>query len=121
MAVDLGYDESGEGDGDILVVSMQLGLTERVWRMNKLWKKELAKANVPFFHSKDYDNYTGGIFRDLPKRRRKPSGVTFDPAIRGHLKSGHGARRQTTIWERCSLVLESHLTWKSPSFFNPKR
>lgn len=71
MAVDLGYDESGEVGGDILVVSMQIGLTEKIRRLNKLWKKELAKANVPFFHSKDYDNHTGGIFRNLPRRRRK--------------------------------------------------
>jgi hypothetical protein len=33
MAVDLGYDESG--DGDALIVSMQIGLTEKVRRMNK--------------------------------------------------------------------------------------
>jgi hypothetical protein len=71
MAVDLGYDESGEVGGDVLVVSMQVGFTEKVRRMNKLWKKELERAKIPFFHSKDYDNYTGGVFRDLPRRRRK--------------------------------------------------
>jgi hypothetical protein len=71
MAVDLGYDESGEVGGDVLVVSMQIGRTEKVRRLNKLWKKELAKAKVPFFHSKDYGNYTSGVFRDLPRQRRK--------------------------------------------------
>jgi len=69
MAVDLAYDASGEGD--VLLVSMQIGMTEKAKRMKKLWRKELAKAGIPYFHSKDFDNYTGGIFRDLSRRTRE--------------------------------------------------
>jgi hypothetical protein len=71
MAVDLGYDESGETGGDTLIVSMQLGITKNVRRMTKLWKQELSKAGIPYFHSVDYKNYTGGVFRNLPRKRRE--------------------------------------------------
>jgi hypothetical protein len=69
MAVDLAYDESGEGD--VLLVSMQIGMTQKAKRMKKLWRKELARAGIPYFHSKDFDNYTGGVFRDLSRQTRE--------------------------------------------------
>jgi hypothetical protein len=68
-AVDVAFDESGEGD--VLLVSMQIGMTEKAKRMKKLWWTELAKAGIPYFHSKDFHNYTGGIFRDLSRQRRE--------------------------------------------------
>ena len=69
MIVDLGYDESGEGD--VLLVSMQVGLNKKNKRMKKLWRKELKKVGIPYFHSRDFDNYTGGVFRDLDRQRRE--------------------------------------------------
>lgn len=69
MAVDLGFDESGEGD--VLLVSMQIGSAKKNKRMKKLWQKELGKARVPYFHSRDFNNYAGGVFRDLSRQKRQ--------------------------------------------------
>jgi hypothetical protein len=70
MAVDLGYDESGETGGDILIVSMQLGLVKSAKRMKKLWNKHLRKAGIPYFHSQEYGNLSSGVFGGLSRARR---------------------------------------------------
>jgi hypothetical protein len=88
MAVDLGYDESGEVGGDILIVSAQLGITKSVRRMAKLWKKELRKSRIPYFHSKDYRNYSGGVFRDLSKPKREHLLETLSQYARLRLEIG---------------------------------
>jgi hypothetical protein len=61
MAIDLGYDEGGSGD--TLLVSAQVGITEQAKKLKKEWKRRLWDANdMPYFHSVDFDNYTGGAF-----------------------------------------------------------
>jgi hypothetical protein len=72
MAIDLGYDESGDGN-DKLLVSVQVGITEPAKRFRRHWKSALLKANdLAFFHSKDFGNYAGGVFTkanlDRPRR-----------------------------------------------------
>jgi hypothetical protein len=58
VAVDLGYDESGAGD--ILLVSVQVGITEQAKKLKRHWKSRLG--NLEFFHSKDFGNYSHGVF-----------------------------------------------------------
>ncbi len=61
MAIDLGYDEGGSGD--TLLVSAQVGITDQAKKFKKEWKRRLVDANdLPYFHSVDFDNYTGGVF-----------------------------------------------------------
>src|SRR5260370_26622357 len=50
---------------------MEVGLKKKNKRMKKLWRKELKKVGIPYFHSRDFDNYTGGVFRDLDRQRRE--------------------------------------------------
>jgi hypothetical protein len=58
MAVDLGFDESGSGD--TLLVSVQVGVTEQAKKLKKHWLRRLG--NLEYFHSKDFNNYTSGVF-----------------------------------------------------------
>jgi len=58
MAVDLGFDESGSGD--TLLVSVQVGITEQAKKLKKHWNRRLG--TLEYFHSKDFNNYTSGIF-----------------------------------------------------------
>lgn len=90
MAVDLGYDESGEGD--VLLVSMQVGATKKAKRMKKLWQKELNKAGIPYFHSRDFSNYSGGIFRDLNQQKRERLLESLAQLARLRLEAGLTAK-----------------------------
>lgn len=58
MAVDLGFDEGGSGD--TLLVSVQIAITEQAKKFKRHWKARLG--DLPFFHSKDFKNYTSGVF-----------------------------------------------------------
>jgi hypothetical protein len=58
MAVDLGFDEGGSGD--TLLVSVQVGVTEQARKFKKQWTRRLG--DLVYFHSKDFNNYTSGVF-----------------------------------------------------------
>lgn len=59
MAIDLGFDEGGSGDK--LLVSVQIGIAEQARKLNRKWKARLPEK-LPYFHSKDFGVYNGGIF-----------------------------------------------------------
>jgi hypothetical protein len=69
MAVMMGFDESGRGD--TLLVSAQIGVVQTARKMDTKWKAELRKQHIPFFHSVDYDNVTGGVFKGLTREERR--------------------------------------------------
>ena len=69
MAVDMGFDESG--NKDVLLVSAQLGVVQKARVMKTKWKAALRETRVPFFHSVDYDNITKGVFSKLSREERK--------------------------------------------------
>ncbi len=70
MAIDLGYDEGGNGDR--LLVSVQIGMTGDANKLKKKWKETLP-LGLPYFHSKDFGNRVGGKFikADLGMAARK--------------------------------------------------
>lgn len=90
MAVELGFDESGEGD--VLLVSMQVGSSDKAKRMKKLWQKELKKAGIPYFHSRDFRNYSGGVFRDLNEEKRERLLGSLAQLTRLRLETGFTAK-----------------------------
>jgi hypothetical protein len=67
--LDFGYDEGGEGA--TLLASVQIGTARRLRRFSRRWKALLAEARVKFWHSKDYDNLSQGVFADLSVKARK--------------------------------------------------
>lgn len=80
MAVDLGYDEGG--CGDTLLVSLQMGVTQKAKKFKKSWKADLLESGIPFFHSVDYDNFDDGIFRGMSHDTRK----LLLASLTGHLR-----------------------------------
>jgi hypothetical protein len=60
VSIDLGLDEGGD-NGDNLIVSVQVGVTHQAKRLKQLWRQRLPKE-LPYFHSKDFGNYAGGVF-----------------------------------------------------------
>lgn len=69
MAVDLGYDESG--DDKTILVSMQVAVVQKAKKLKTKWRSELRDSkNLPYFHSIDFGNYTGGIFKELNRSER---------------------------------------------------
>jgi hypothetical protein len=59
MAIDLGYDEGGSGDD--LLVSVQVGITQQARKLKRRWKARLPEGLL-YFHSKDFGNFSGGVF-----------------------------------------------------------
>ena len=67
---DFGFDEGGTS-GETLLVSAQFGSTASMARLERGWKTALSKGGVPFFHSKDYYNFTHGVFVGLGRAERR--------------------------------------------------
>ena len=60
MAIDIGIDEGGD-NRDTLLVSAQFGITADARKMKNAWRSRLPMG-LPYFHSIDFGNYTGGVF-----------------------------------------------------------
>jgi hypothetical protein len=84
---DFGFDEGGSDKK--LLVSVQLGSCSSVKRLDRHWKIALREAgNVEFFHSKDYANYSGGVFKGLSPAARKKLLRRLCRLIHKHLEMG---------------------------------
>lgn len=68
LMLDYGFDESGKGNR--LIVSAQIGRSDRLRRFSRKWQSVLEKADIPYFHSKDFNNYSSGIFKSLDRSER---------------------------------------------------
>jgi hypothetical protein len=86
MAVDLGYDESG--DETIIIVSMQLCTVQKSRKFKKVWKAELKKAQIPFFHTIDFAKIDSGIFKHLNHKKRQALLQTLSQLIRVRFNIG---------------------------------
>ena len=96
MAVDMGFDEGG--DQDTLILSAQVGIVAQSKKMHTRWKALIRKAELPFFHSIDYDNVTKGIFRHLSKNERSE----LLEALCGHL------RKRMTVGLTVKMTLSNY-------------
>lgn len=97
MAVDLGFDESG--DGDILLVSMQLGIIEQAKRLKRKWKSKLSHAGVSYFHSSEYDNFSHGVFKGLSRKERAELLASLSKLIHRHLGIGVTIRVSKSFYD----------------------
>jgi hypothetical protein len=68
MAIDIGIDDGGSGDR--LLMGLQFGEVSKARKLARDWKRELRRREIPFFHSKDFHNYSGGVFDGLSRRDR---------------------------------------------------
>ncbi len=100
MAVDLGYDESGSGD--ILIVSVQVAVTEQARKLKRQWKSRLSLARLEHLHAKDFGNYTGGVFTKAGLDRRERHELLQDLArlIHRHVTAGITARVSVSEYDR---------------------
>jgi hypothetical protein len=96
MAVDIGYDEGGEGRKPLLV-SMQLATVVRAKKLKKHWRLKLGQ--VPFFHAKDFNNFSGGVFQGLTPNQR--SGLLAKPVtlIHRHVSIGLTAEIDCDLYD----------------------
>jgi hypothetical protein len=87
VAIDLGIDEGGSGND--LLVSVQLGVNEQAKKLKKSWKQRLPER-LPYFHSKDFSNHTGGVFTKagLDGRARRELLVDLCKIIHARLITG---------------------------------
>jgi hypothetical protein len=90
MAVDLGYDEGGQGD--TLLVSLQVGVVRKAIKMKTAWRADLRKAKIPFFHSVDYDNFDAGIFQGMDREARASLLASLSSHLRKRMLFGMTAK-----------------------------
>ena len=100
MAFDLGYDESGSGD--ILIVSVQVAITEQARKLKRQWKSRLGLANLKHFHAKDFGNYTGGVFTKAGLNQAARHELVNDLAklIHRHVLAGITARVRISDYDQ---------------------
>lgn len=100
MAIDLGYDESGDSK-DTLLVSAQIGIAEQAKKLRRAWLKRLPR-DLPYFHACDFGNYTGGIFTKagLPRKERDPLLRDLCELIHRRLVAGVTVRISVSEYER---------------------
>jgi hypothetical protein len=90
VAVDLGFDESG--NSDTLILGAQVGTIERARKMKTKWRAELGKAKVAHWHSIDYRKYGEGVFMHLSANDRKSLLAALSAHLRRRLSFGVIAR-----------------------------
>jgi hypothetical protein len=97
MAVDLGYDEGGADD--ILLISVQMAITEQAKTLKRQWKAALG--NVEYFHSKDLWNFSSGVFTDARLNRRQREDLLKDlrKIIHRHLALGLTAKISKGVYD----------------------
>jgi hypothetical protein len=102
VAIDLGYDEGGSGDK--LLVSVQIGITEQAKKLKRKWK---LPGGLPYFHSKDFGVYNGGVFTKagLGRKARERLVGQLGTAIRQHLLFAVTARISISQYESLTSQL----------------
>jgi len=97
MAVDLGYDEGGAGD--TLLVSTQIAITEQARKLKRHWKSALGE--VEYFHSKDLENFTHGVFTKagLDATERQQLLKKLGKIIHRHLTLGITAKISKKLYD----------------------
>lgn len=94
--IDLGYDEGGACD--ILLVSLQFGQTSELQILREKWEARLG--TIKYFHSKDYDNFSHGVFVSLSRPERKVLLDDLSTLIHEHVDLGITSRIDRVLYER---------------------
>src|SRR5687767_11887471 len=95
-AFDLGYDESGEGNS--LIVSLQLSTVERAKKLKKHWHTKLG--SVEYFHSKEFNNFSKGVFAGLNRDERLVLLDNLGTLVHRHIRAGFTVRMNTVLYEQ---------------------
>jgi len=103
MAIDLGYDESGADD--TLLVSMQLGITEQAKKLKRKWKASLRAAEVDYFHAKEFNNFSYGVFTGLNRNERDALLRDLSKLTCQHFSIGITAKITKSIYEQKTTQL----------------
>lgn len=98
MAIDLGYDESGHGDR--LLISMQLAITDQAKKLKRQWDKRLKKDSIPYFHAKEFSNYSYGVFAGLDRAQRLKLLNNLSKLSQQHLSIGITAKITKTAYDK---------------------
>jgi hypothetical protein len=98
MAIDLGYDESGSDD--TLLVSVQLGITEQAKKLKRQWRTKLKVAGIEYFHAKEFNNFSHGVFAGLDHRERKDLLHDLSKLTQRHLSVGITAKITKSIYHQ---------------------
>jgi hypothetical protein len=114
MAIDLGYDESGHGD--TLLVSMQLSVVEQAKKFRRQWRNRLRDDDLKFFHSKEFGNYSHGVFSHLSRDDRARLLHDLGRITRRHLYVGITAKVTKSLYEQKTTPL-FRSKWGSPYTF----
>ena len=71
MAIDLGFDESSRDSHRLLVVSAIIGQTSRMRGLSRMWKADLRRDSVDFFHAREHWNLQVEPYHGLSTARRE--------------------------------------------------
>jgi hypothetical protein len=96
--LDYGFDEGGRGD--TLLISLQIGNTASVRRLQRQWQSVLKRFGLGFFHSKDYDKEAGqGVFGSIGRAERRRLLGQLTRLVHKHLLFGLTANLDTAMYE----------------------
>jgi hypothetical protein len=98
MAIDLGYDEGGSGD--TLLVSMQFGIVEQAKKLKRKWRGRLRDAGVEYFHAKDFENFSSGVFAGLDRPQRDQLLRDLSKLIHQHLYIGVTGKITKSVYDQ---------------------
>jgi hypothetical protein len=109
--LDLGFDEGG-APNDRLLVSVQIGSTASIRRLERHWRKVVGDAGIRFFHSKHYRNFHKGEFAGMSWTRRRRLLKTLAALIHKHTDAGITAWVDTKLFDGAvsKLVRSRHTT-----------
>jgi hypothetical protein len=91
--------DEGGSQGQLLV-SVQVGSYSSVLKLNREWNRGLVAAGCGHFHSKDFGNLSGGVFKGLSKSKRRALLAKLVDLIHKHLELGVTAVLDTETFDR---------------------
>jgi hypothetical protein len=98
LAIDLGFDESGSGD--ILLVSMQLAVREQAKKLHRQWEKALNETGIKYFHSKEFGNFSHGVFTGISRDERQRLLTELTCLVSRHLSIGITGKVTKSIYDQ---------------------
>jgi hypothetical protein len=109
MAIDLGYDESGSDD--VLLVTFQLSITEQARKLRRKWRSMLREARIPYFHSKEFNTPSHGVFGDMPRADRLELLQALAELTRQHIFIGMTAKITKATYDQKTKTNEFRSQW----------
>jgi hypothetical protein len=97
MAIDLGFDESG--NEDVLLVTFQLSRTQHARNLQRKWRKRLGPS-LSYFHSSEFTNYSGGVFDGMNRAQRESLLNGLSQMARQHISIGMTAKVTKSVYDK---------------------